>query len=521
MTPDGPAAEPAPPAWWARLRARVPARWAWRGVAVLLIVCQVGIVASVVPLQDRWFLHSDDHGKYVLATAVMERGAPSAPLQGRQYTNTTAFAPFGMAVKGNLTASYSGPGYSYLLAPATELGPTAAFAFQQTLLVLALLAVYFLVERPFGGLAGVAGLALFAFSAPAVYWGPLLYASIPGLGLLALALLLLDRGSRRDEVLAIAVAVLAASFRYEFLLFVAAVGVAWLVRTLRQGKRWRYFVPHTLAAAAGAALFFAVSYALTGKLNFVAANANPAAAAGGSADVERTVELTLGHIQVANLHYYNDLLFVSVFLLPALLVAATFFLPRGRPWFFPPLFATLALLTVFVLGNLFFPQKRVLDHSPNRYLLPLLLCAALAVGFLLARAGTAVQKGLLCAVVALFCVGGTLLGTGPEGLAGNGPYLEIAKGTVAEAKGIPADAVFVGEHLDKMLVGRLVLNPLNLPEAQQRPETVAILQKVLADGHPAYISRIYDDQYRPWILGGRMQLVQTPGRWLLEIKPRA
>ncbi|MEA3144350.1 MAG: hypothetical protein QOG31_1674 [Thermoplasmata archaeon] len=518
MSPDDTGASPASPP----RRLQLSPLWIWRGVAVALILFQVGYVASVVPLQDRWFLHSDDHGKYVQASFIMERGTPTTPLPGLQYTEfPAAFAPFGMVVKGAEASSYSGPGYSYLLAPVTLLGPEAVFLFAELLLVLTLLAVYFLLEASFGGLAATAGMALFGFSAPIVYWGPLLYASIPGVGLLALALLLLNRGTRRSEVAALSVGALAAFYRYEFILFMVAVGAAWLAKSIRQGRRLPYFWPHATVAGIGAAMFFLVSYVLTGKLNFVAANANPAAATSGSVDVEQTVELTLGHIRLANIHYYYDLLFVTIFLIPSLLVAATFFLPRRRPWSFAPLFAMMGLFTAFVLGNLFFPQKHILDHSPNRYLIPLLLCAALAVAFLLTRVGTVAQKTLACCAVALFCVGSTALAAGEEGLAGNKAYLEIANGTVAAAKAFPADTVFVGEHLDKMLVGRMVLNPLNLPAAQQYQETLSILQKVLADGHPVYVSRIYDDQYRSWVMASETMQLAPAGRWFYEIKLRA
>lgn len=494
-------------------------------VAVVLVVAQTAAVFWMMPLDQRWFLHPDDHEVYQFAERVAETGLPVFPTDASGLSEWPLFNPVNSLEVGDKLVAFRPPAIFYLLAPAAAHSTTAAFVAMAAYSALTALLVYALAARLYGPLPGLFALGLWLFCAPVLFWGAFMFSNLPAVGFLLGAILLLTYDDPYRQALGGFVLSLSVLARYEYALVVAAVGAFWLWRHAVVLRRRSELVLPLAGTAAGALVVAALVYHMYDTLNFIGVTR------GIEGTDTSTLENTVGEINANWLqdHYTR---FVPTLMLVPIACGVFPFVSRNRPhWAIYPLGATTAFLAYFFLGNGFSPQQFLMSHSWSRYLLPAVAFGC--IGF--AHLARDVQRlplavpGLALAVV-LCGVAGVATAQGPDGFASASRFTADALAHVEAAKQLPPNAVLVGDWASKEMFGIPILCPTNAPKPVQRDETLRVIHVLLEDGHRIFLATnsaptlsAYDrGKYQPWIQSDptlEMGPSSVPGFY--EVKLRA
>lgn len=475
--------------------------------AVLLVAAQVTYVAWQIPLDERWTIHPDDNAALRFANVTATRGIPSAPYAEVPYAEASPYPVFRILHSDVVEGKMVGPtpfGLSYLLALPTLVSVAAVFVTMVAIASASALALYFLLERLGGPLPGLAGLGLFLFSAPVLFWQPFLFSNLPALGFLALSvLLLLEEDVRRNSIGA-ALAVASVALRYEFVVLAGAVLSGWAIQATRRGPvlRGAFLLPAASALAAGIA-FLALVFTLYGTVNFVGVAVQQPT---GAADPFGT---TIGATKQANVAENFQTFGPTVVV--AFLVSVVAVVRMARRPLLLGFAAGILALSLFFLGNVFHQQGFLLSTSYTRYLIPLVALGAAGASILMrdagARAGWPTGMLLGAAVIAAG-MAGAAAASGEEGFEAAREYLETGREHEAFAAQTPTGSVIVGEHASKWITARPCMVPTAIPEPERRNETLRIVHDLLDHGTPVFVGP-YSGEYTRWMREDGLAIVPT------------
>lgn len=474
----------------------------WRLLVLVILLAQALVSTLLMPLEDRWFLHPDDHEAYVFARHVGSGGVPVIALDNNGVSPWPLLAPPDALVMDDRIVSHRAPGLFFLLAPAAAVSPDVAFLAMMLLGALASLALYALAERLYGPKAALVSLVIFAFSAPTLFWSAFLFANLPALAFLLSGFALLTSRSVGSWVLSIILLSAAVLLRYENALLVAPVALAAVV-TQRQwlfGSFRRFFLLSSTAAFALSAVL-TISWILYDTVNFAAINAVPSSGAPGPkpTDLSTSYAYTIGAVHGANIAHN-----VQAFLLPLAVVPVVGIaiapLMRGRlGWLMWSMGAGVLALTWFFLGNYFHPQGFLLSHSYSRYLLPLVAFGGICMAHIVFHLPRRSRVRLGAAIAAFAVVTSISLVGGAAGFESAAAYTTSAREHAKAAEALPSNAVIVGEHAAKMLLDKRVLSPTNAPEDVRRQATLDAVENLTRSGVPVFIPRAYGGSYSDWL----------------------
>lgn len=496
----------------------------WRIMALVLALAQVLTSLWLMPIEDRWFLHPDDHEAYVLSERIGNGEAPFIPLEENTASPWPLFAPPDALLMDGRIVSHRAPGLFYLLAPAAAISPDAAFLTLTLFGGAASVALYILAERLYGAKPALVATSVFAFAAPTLFWTAFLFANIPALTFLlgGLALSTSRRlGAWIGAVLFFTISVL---LRYENALIVLPVAVAGLITQ----RKWVFASRRRALALFGtaglaAAAVLAISWLLYGTFNFAAINAVPAQDTTGMkpTDVASSYASTVGAVKWENITTNVQTFLVPLALIPFAAIGFSPLVRRNFAWVTWSFGAGVLALTWFFLGNYFHPQGFLLSHSYGRYLLPLVALGALCVAHLVASLPSRCGTTFGAALVVVSIVASLSLVSGPAGFESAASYTKNARAHAQASAALPIDAVVVGEHAAKMLLEKRVISPTNVPVDLRRDATLDAIENLTRAGVPVFIPRNYLRGYGDWIRDDpRFELQPSPEHLFLRISPQ-
>jgi hypothetical protein len=478
---------------WTRDR-RILLLWTCRGLAVVLVLGQLIVIHSQVPLGDRQFISPDDGDALRYSRAIADHGLPV--LSGRDIWPTGSegdplFVPGGsVAIRSDTYVTVRAPGLFFVLAPFSAGGQTGIMVGAEIVFVLSEAAIYMFLDRKFGPAAAVLGLAAFAFHPSVLFWSWFPRSNLAAIGLLAGGLLLLDDARLKRNVVGIAVVIVSGLFRWEFLPLGGLVLLGWAISRLRRGGPDLGYRTASAATAAAVAYVVVVGFVWlvyrTFDPNTILGRGGEVAAAEGGA--------SLGTFALLGQHFGE---FGFLLLLPFVqLLGFAVRRPDGAT-------AGLGLAAVGMYAYLLMSQGASQPvfflQSMTRYLFPIALAAAIALAGLLA--GRRVPShALVAAALLLASLGSVLLVSGPDASGGLVDYMATEAPLVEAADSLPGDAVFLGFFSANALPGRYAIRPDAIADpAESRPATVDAVHRLLEADHPVYGTFLRPDPYRGWI----------------------
>lgn len=493
----------------------------WRLVPGALILLHLVVVASFIPLEDRWYVSPDDGDVLRYGRAILERGVPV--LSTEASVPAGANATEGYLRGGNFLnsngeiATVRPPLIFYLLAPSTNFGTQWILASAQILTVASLVAIYALFEKIGGQRMGNIALMTVLFHPSFLYWSWTLKSNILGVGLLAFGVRLL----MTDRPLPIAGGgmILATLPLARFELGVpAALGGLWAFGAMAlKGKETMV----KAAALAGAGLFglavvLALSWRAYGTLDLLDVVA-------GRIGSETSGETPLSgpvnprdYVLSAQLERYSFLIFLP---LTSLAGASMLSARRSLVWI-----ATLGcfLLTAYIFSGTYTPQPFFMHDPPTRYMLPLVLAAAMVLAHALRRAPKGARVTFLAAVLISSFAAISFLQT-DGGYRETRDHLRYEISLVESAESMPADAIVVGAFMSNVFPDRYALIPESWPDpVGRRDQTVKEAHNLLNQGFSVIGEYQNSGQFPNWIdEDPRMETENRGLLWSAKLSPQS
>lgn len=481
--------------WQTRVRdRRALRRWAFHGAAALLVLGQLFVIHSQVPLGDRQFISPDDGDALRYGGAILKRGLPlllSGDFAPAGFENDTIFLPQGtIETSTGRFATTRAPGLFYVVAPFSAAGQTGIMVGMEVVFVLSETAIFVLLERRCGGAAGLLGLAAFAFHPSVLFWSWFPRSNLAAVGVLALALLLLDSRQFARNFAGIVLMAASGLFRWEFVLLGVVSLLGWgLLRFRTEADPARWAARAIMAALLAYGFVLGFIWLLYGTIDL-----NIIIRARGETLYVHPGSAPLGSFEILGQHFRE---FALVLTLPLVqLLGFSVRRPNGAT-------ASLGIAALAMYGYLLLSeggrQPVFFLQSMTRYIIPVVLVAAVALAGAIAGRGRGAYTVLTLALVVAGAWSGVLF-SGPTASGGVMAYMETEAPLVDAANHVPEDAVFLGLFSANALPTRYALIPDGIPDlVQRRQTTVDIVKELIEAGHPVYGNLLRPDYYRSWV----------------------
>lgn len=478
--------------------------WVVLGVA---LVVQAWVSTTLYRDDANWFISPDDHEAYFFTRVVAETGLPVWNSDLDTGSEHAVNMPRGSVfVHGHVT-THRGVGIFYAAAPFYMLDEKLPFLAPAVFGLGATVVVFAIAQEIAGRTAAGIAAVLFATSGPVLFWGNFLFSNIVVLPVFLggiYLLLLAERMERPRLALRLAglfVLWIAGWFRTEFWLFAAIIAAVFAVG----GKEWfrlRSLAPVAVVGVLLIGLTAGGLHALYGTVN-PTVNADP--------DLVRTVpmrtedrsmiERLFGDIEPERIGRSIIEFGLKVSLVFGIGLAALALLRRDAPMLRRPrsysLFAAVASAIAlfsftFFAGNIYNTGFGViLGSSYVRYFLPALALLSVPAALLLvafAARGGMWRAGFVLIVLALHVVAGVGLARDPQrGIDAMEKRIAGYKAIEDGARGLPEDAVIVGDYPGRMILARPVVSPQFIPPESRAPELIRIVRHLDAAGHTVYL----------------------------------
>ncbi|MFQ5909692.1 MAG: hypothetical protein ACE5IJ_03100 [Thermoplasmata archaeon] len=475
----------------------------------LLVALLLFVLYSFVSIAGgSWFLNPEEHGDYVIARSIFEKGTPFVEQPLNDAFSQPPFVPPGTTyVAGKIVPVHSVFTH-YLYAPSFVLGEQGPFFLVSLHGVAVVIAFFYFVKDRWGLAIGAATAMTFALSFPMVYWSNMLFNNIPAFAYFMSGLLLMSRtshggASKKNWLLSLALLSVSFLLRYEFI--VPAFLVALYFTYRRREERSKVALSVASFAVALSAIA-ASNTPLYGGPLATGYTVGPWSWTPEAGPVQSLFERTFRHLIEPNgslilSNVYKHLIRLYFAPLPLILAGIAVSL-RGespdRPSLAIPFLLTTALLGYFVLNAHFhaFDTERF-GVSYTRLLLPVYMMLLFFMGSILSHRRLRKTWSLVLVFLVLAGLVSSNLNYLVWGEFGLSDTMEEKRfwKSVDEIVGeLPISSVIMGNLVSKGVISRPTLNLDDYRIGNQTKQQFAleITMKLLDDGYRVFLMEL------PW-----------------------
>ncbi|MCG2796682.1 MAG: glycosyltransferase family 39 protein [Actinomycetia bacterium] len=463
-----------------------------------------------------WSIHPDDHEAYLIGRNLKETGSLTVSVPLNEILEEPLFTPAGTTFSRGKIVPTRAYGLFFVCAIGMFLGDQGPFYLIPLFGLVLLIFLYKLVALVMDEKKALIATALFALSAPFLYWNNMLFSNAPGCALLVVGLYFLAKiayggdGRFRWYLLCAVFFSLTIWMRYEYALI-----IIWLFPIIllnrRSFKLWK-----TVAAIIILILVLSpililntMIYEKPFVLGYVESMYS---AKTGSAEGE-TAEEAGGGIRDIYLRAGQNLLrpyfskmyekaYTCIFepfpmlVLAGIIGILLMFIAGGRQRSFAvAMLLVMAFWGYYICTGVYFYPDSYIASSYARYLLIIYVLLAIGAPVLIERVGDAIGRNAYRALITLFIIAFlamqiTTLTIGSYSLKACADQKAGFRRVNDIANGLPENAVIVAPFYSKVIVGKNVItsNPTEAKDQTERiGKLIGYIRELLEGGYDVYI----------------------------------